>query len=133
MTSCISFNIGPVNTKLENTANLNVLFLTTWVLCCLSHNKVNNNIVPGLLPWFETRQYLINFESFTNLLQTQLQMLKDFVRVFLLFAFAFNLCLFGIFIHFFRLLLITGLKDNRSILHLYYLSDHPPPISDYFS
>ena len=90
-------------------------------------------MVPGLLPWFETRQYLINFESFTNLLQTQLQMLKDFVRVFLLFAFGFNLCLFGIFIHFIRLVLITGLKDNRSILHLYHLSDHPPLISDYFS
>ena len=26
-----SFNIGPINTKLENVANFNVLFLTIWV------------------------------------------------------------------------------------------------------
>ena len=25
--------------KLENVANLNVLFLTMWLSCCLSHNK----------------------------------------------------------------------------------------------
>ena len=32
----ISFKI---DTKLENIANLNELFLTMWILCCLSHNK----------------------------------------------------------------------------------------------
>ena len=35
----ISFNIGPIDTELENIANLNELFLTMWILCCLSHNK----------------------------------------------------------------------------------------------
>ena len=35
----ISFNIGPIDTELENIANLNELFLTLWILCCLSHNK----------------------------------------------------------------------------------------------
>ena len=33
----ISFNICPVNTKLENVANS--LFLTIQVLCCLAHDK----------------------------------------------------------------------------------------------
>ena len=28
-----------MNIKLENVANLNVLFLTMWVSCCLSHDK----------------------------------------------------------------------------------------------
>ena len=35
----ISFNIGLINTKLENVPNLNMLFLTMWDSCCLSHNK----------------------------------------------------------------------------------------------
>ena len=39
MNGCISFNIGPINTKLQNVANFKVLFLTIWVSCCLSHNK----------------------------------------------------------------------------------------------
>ena len=46
---CISFNIGPIKTKIENVANLNVLFL--WVFFA-SHKK-------GLVPSpsrFETRQ-----------------------------------------------------------------------------
>ena len=46
---CFSFNIGPIKTKLENVANLNVLFL--WVFFA-SHKK-------GLVPSpsrFETRQ-----------------------------------------------------------------------------
>ena len=25
--------------KLENVANFNVLFLTVWILCCLTYNK----------------------------------------------------------------------------------------------
>ena len=33
LNGCISFNIGPINTKLENVANFNVLFLTIWVSC----------------------------------------------------------------------------------------------------
>ena len=40
LNGCISFNIGPINTKLGNVANFNVLFLTIWVSCCLSHNKL---------------------------------------------------------------------------------------------
>ena len=36
---CISLNIGPINTNLENVANFNVLFLTIWVSCCLSIYK----------------------------------------------------------------------------------------------
>ena len=28
LNSCISFNIGPINTKLEDVANFNMLFLT---------------------------------------------------------------------------------------------------------
>ena len=39
MNGCISFNIGPINTKLQNVANFKVLFLTIWVSCCLFHNK----------------------------------------------------------------------------------------------
>ena len=39
LNGCISFNIRPVNTKLENVPNRNVLFLTMWVSCSLSHNK----------------------------------------------------------------------------------------------
>ena len=37
---CMSFNIGLINTKLENAANFNLLFLTIWVSGCLSHNKL---------------------------------------------------------------------------------------------
>ena len=33
MNGCISFDIGPINIKLENVANLNVLFLTMWISC----------------------------------------------------------------------------------------------------
>ena len=39
LNGCISFNIRPVNTKLENVPNRNVLFLTMWVSCSLSHNN----------------------------------------------------------------------------------------------
>ena len=39
LNACISFDIGPINIKLENVANLNVLFLVMWASCCLSHNK----------------------------------------------------------------------------------------------
>ena len=39
LNGCISFNIGPVNTKLEKVPNRNVLFLTMRVSCSLSHNK----------------------------------------------------------------------------------------------
>ena len=38
LNDCISFNIGPINTKLKKVPNLNVHFLTMWVWCCLSHN-----------------------------------------------------------------------------------------------
>ena len=44
MNGCISFNIGPINTKLENVAYFNMLFLTMillWVLCYLSHKQHN--------------------------------------------------------------------------------------------
>ena len=33
MNGCISFNIGPIDTKLQIFYNLNVLFLTMWVSC----------------------------------------------------------------------------------------------------
>ena len=36
----ISFNIGPINTKLQNPANFSVLFLTIWVSYCLSNNCI---------------------------------------------------------------------------------------------
>ena len=39
LNGCILFDMGPINTKLENVANLNVFFLTMWDSCCLSHNK----------------------------------------------------------------------------------------------
>ena len=38
LNSYIFFNIGTIDTNLEIFANRNVLFLTMWVLCCLSHN-----------------------------------------------------------------------------------------------
>ena len=37
---CISFTIGPINTKLENVANFNVLFLTIRLSYCLSHISI---------------------------------------------------------------------------------------------
>ena len=37
LNSCILFNIGPIDTKLQIFRNLIVLFLTIWV--SLSHNK----------------------------------------------------------------------------------------------
>ena len=40
---CILFNIDLINTKLENVANFNGLFLTTWVSCCLSQNKATHS------------------------------------------------------------------------------------------
>ena len=39
LNDCISFNIGPINTKLENVANFNVLFPTILASCCSFHNK----------------------------------------------------------------------------------------------
>ena len=44
MNGCISFNITPINTELENVANFNVLVLTIWVSYCLSNN---NRLVPS--------------------------------------------------------------------------------------
>ena len=35
----ISFNIGPIKTKLEDFVNLGFIFLTLWVSCCFSQNK----------------------------------------------------------------------------------------------
>ena len=32
------FNIGPIDTKLEDFVKLDMLFQNIWVLCCLSHN-----------------------------------------------------------------------------------------------
>ena len=40
LNGCISFSIGSINTKLDNAADFNVLFLTKWVSCCLSYNEV---------------------------------------------------------------------------------------------
>ena len=42
LNSCTSFNIGPINTKLENIVNLAFLFLILRVACCLSHNKTDS-------------------------------------------------------------------------------------------
>ena len=39
LNSCILFNIGLIDTTLGILRNLNVHFLTMWVLCCLSYNK----------------------------------------------------------------------------------------------
>ena len=44
MNRCISFNISPINTELENVADFNVLVLTIWVSYCLSNN---NRLVPS--------------------------------------------------------------------------------------
>ena len=51
---CISLNIDPINTKLENVSNLIVLFLTMWVSCSLSHIT---RIRPSTSR-FEIRQWL---------------------------------------------------------------------------
>ena len=40
LNSCISFNICPINTKLENIVHLAFLFLR--VASCLSHNKTDS-------------------------------------------------------------------------------------------
>ena len=53
LNGCISFNIGPINTKLEDVANFNMLFLTIRVSCRLSH--IINQLVPSP-SGFETRQ-----------------------------------------------------------------------------
>ena len=37
-----SIIIGLINTNLDNVANFNVLFLTIWVSCCLSHKKLTH-------------------------------------------------------------------------------------------
>ena len=34
LNGCILFNIGPINTKLEDFVTLSLLFLNIWVLCC---------------------------------------------------------------------------------------------------
>ena len=48
----LSFNIGPIDTKLQIFHDINVLFLTMWVSCCLS---IINRLVPSLSRC-ETRQ-----------------------------------------------------------------------------
>ena len=49
LNSCILFDIGPIDTNLEIFADRNVLFLTMWVSCCLSHNTRTRT------SWFEIR------------------------------------------------------------------------------
>ena len=53
LNSYIFFNIGPIDTNLEIFADRNVLFLTMWVLCCLSHNTRTRYVLSP--PWFEIR------------------------------------------------------------------------------